>query len=80
VGIIMALMVPLVAIYTSHQQKVMELQARNGALQGNSTELAMLKNEVSELKALVHEQAIALDNLASRSLPSIPSEIRERVR
>ena len=75
----MALMIPIVAIYTSHQQKVMELQARCGALQGNSSELAMLKNEVSELKALVLEQAIALDNLASRSLPSIPSEIRERV-
>ena len=76
----MALMIPIIGIYTSHQQKMMEIQARSGAFQGNSSELAMLKNEISELKALVHEQAIALDNLASRSLPSVPSEIRERVR
>ena len=75
----MALMIPIVGIYTSHQQKMMEIRARNGGLQGNSPELMMLRNELAELKSLVHEQAIALDNLASRTLPAIPSEIRERV-
>lgn len=66
-----ALMIPIVAVLTSHQQKMAQILNRNV---GDHTELAALRQEIAELKALVHQQAINLDNLtgAQRSLIAPP--------
>jgi hypothetical protein len=67
---IIALCIPIVAILSKHRLREIELKARlRGVSQttqvANQQELAELKNDVKELKELVHEQMIAVDNLVS---------------
>jgi len=57
-----ALMIPIVALLTHHQQKMAQIFNRNA---GDHTEIAALRGEIAELKSLVHQQAITLDNIAS---------------
>lgn len=75
---ILIFMIPIVAILTSHQQKMAELVRRQNPVQDE--QLAALRMEVQELKALVHQQAIALDNfIASQprlTPPASPIEQR----
>ncbi len=61
-----ALCIPIVAILTSHQQKMASMfaQRAQGNSQLTSEELNALRREVMELKSLVHQQAIAIDNLS----------------
>ena len=63
---IAALCIPIVAILTSHQQKMANMfaQQSQGKSQLTSEELNALRREVMELKSLVHQQAIAIDNLS----------------
>ena len=70
-----ALCIPIVAILTSHQQKMAGLfaQRAQGATQLNHEELAALRREILELKSLVHQQAIAIDNLSRPSINAMPS-------
>jgi len=58
---VVALMIPIVAILVSHQQKMAQIVHQNP---GNSPEVSALRQEISELKALVHQQAITLDTIA----------------
>lgn len=66
-----ALMIPIVAVLTNHQQKMAQILNSNA---GDHTELAALRQEIAELKGLVHQQAISIDNLAGtqRSLSAPP--------
>ena len=57
---VIALMIPIVAILVSHQQKMAQLYHRGP----DNQEINALRNDIAELKSLVHTQAIALDNLA----------------
>jgi hypothetical protein len=57
-----ALMIPVVAIFTHHQQKMAQILNQNA---GDHNEIAALRKEIAELKSLVHQQAITLDNIAS---------------
>ena len=75
-GIVFALAIPLTAIFFNHQQRMAELRKGHGEALP-SAEVQMLRREIAELKALVHEQAIAVDNLASRALPMIPERSNE---
>jgi hypothetical protein len=70
---IAALCIPIVAILTSHQQKMANLfaQQAQGKSQLSSDELNALRREVMELKSLVHQQAIAIDNLARPATTSV---------
>lgn len=61
---ITALMIPIVAIMSSHQRKMAELTLRNQGQLGMG-EIYALRNEIAELKQIVHQQAIALDNVVS---------------
>ena len=59
---LLALMIPIVVVFTKHQQKMAEIYHRGAT--GNEDILA-LRHEIAELKSLVHQQAITLDTLAS---------------
>lgn len=66
-----ALMIPIVAVLTSHQQKMAQILNRTS---GDHTEVEALRREIAELKTLIHQQAITLDSLAGtqRSLEVPP--------
>ena len=67
-----ALMIPIVAILTAHQRRMAEIiHSNHGAQPG---EIEALRHEIHELKQIVHQQAIALDNYTTRQLspPPIP--------
>lgn len=62
-----ALMIPIVAILTNHQRKMAELLHRNS---GDNQLIANLQREVYELRQLVHQHAVVIDDLGmGRSLP-----------
>ncbi|RYG25373.1 hypothetical protein EON82_07390 [bacterium] len=68
---------PIIAILTTHQRKMAELLHARYAAPAINPETAALREEIRELKELVHQQAIAIDNLG-RPLPSEP-RIHERI-
>jgi hypothetical protein len=55
-----ALMIPIVVVLTKHQQKMAEILNRNT---GDHAVINGLRQEIAEIKALVHHQTIALDNI-----------------
>lgn len=74
---ILVFMIPIIAILTAHQRKMAEIYAQQG-LRQHDPEIAALRQEVHELKTLIHQQAIAMDNLASGRVgipPSAPSVV-----
>ncbi len=76
---IIALMIPIVAILSAHQQKMARIIHENKN-SGNDLEVQRLRSEVEQLKQLVHQQTIAIDNLSS--LPrqaSSQSELQSRL-
>jgi hypothetical protein len=56
---IIIFMIPIVAILTSHQQKMATILRSQTA----SPELDLLRQEISEVKSLAYQQALALDSL-----------------
>lgn len=64
VGIVATFGVPLVWILTTHQRKMAELihNTHQNQLNANNDALA---SEVRDLKQLVYQQSIALDNLSN---------------
>lgn len=66
--------IPIVAILTSHQQKMAKLL--HGGQQNDSVEA--LRREVAELKSLVYQQSIAIDNLVAVQTRPV-SDVRERI-
>ena len=77
---ILALLIPIIAILTAHQRKMAELYAHQAQDQSNP-EIAALRREIQELKGLIHQQAIAMDNVASGrvSIPATPPQIHDRL-
>ena len=78
-AIALSLGIPIVAILASHQQKMAQIFQENARLMAPiaSGETDALREEIRELKSLVHEQAITLDNLV-RPIP-VGSRLEERV-
>ena len=76
-------MIPIVAILTSHQRKMAEIYQQRGPQPGFDPTVAMqvdaLRREVGELKQLMHQQAIAIDNLAPRLMPPDVTDRLENV-
>lgn len=56
---IVALMIPIVVLLTKHQQRMAEIL--HGRM-GDQDEAAALRQEIAELKALVHSQVLAKDD------------------
>ncbi|AIE87722.1 hypothetical protein [Fimbriimonas ginsengisoli] len=73
-------MIPIVAILTSHQQKMARI-IHEARPQTDSTEISALRQEVRELKELIHTQMLALDAAQSRP-PARPVDagMQERLR
>lgn len=59
-------MIPIIAILTAHQRAMAEIMHSR---KGEPSEIAALRQEVMELKQLLHQQAIAIDNLSTRQIP-----------
>jgi hypothetical protein len=68
---------PIIAILTKHQRQMAELihSRQSPAI---NPETQAIREELRELKQLVYQQSIAIDNLA-RPLPSKESEIQSRI-
>lgn len=63
---IIALMIPIVAILVRHQQRMAEIIHSSHAASGPMlAEVEALRREVTELKQLLHQQTISVDNLLS---------------
>ncbi len=67
---------PIIAILTGHQRKMAEL-FRQQQVPVMNHETQALREEIRELKQLVYQQSIAIDNIA-RPLPK-ESEIQSRI-
>lgn len=76
VTIIMVFAIPIVAIMLGHQRKMAELYAQRHTQEPNA-DIQALRQEIGELKALVHEQTIALDGIA-RPVPDA-TPLHERI-
>ncbi|HRK21219.1 MAG TPA: hypothetical protein PLX06_05395 [Fimbriimonadaceae bacterium] len=68
-------MVPIIAILTAHQRKMAEIIHRNQIPSGQTDENAALRAEISRLTQAVHQNTIAIDNLAQRQLSPPPGPI-----
>ena len=68
VAIVCTFSIPVVAILVHHQRRMAELIHQNHvkANQPNA-EVAALRQEVAQLRQLMHEQAIALDDIRSQT-------------
>lgn len=71
------MLVVIVTVLTQHQRKMAEIM-RNTP-QANP-EVERLRDEVLRLKQIVHDQAIALDNLAPRPQVGVGDQVSEAVR
>ena len=71
----MALAIPIVAIVSSHRRKMAEILAQTRSQTPNS-DVQALREEIGELKALVHQQAIMVDTLVSTPKPAIEERMR----
>ena len=81
-------LIPIIAILTSHQRKMAELIHGRKEQQGQQADtlphvhdrLSHMEREMAELKDLVRNQTIALDNLANaRPVTGSQSQLTERL-
>jgi len=59
---LVAMFIPIVAILVKHQQRMTEIVHGSGGVE-NRAEVAQLRQEVYELKQMLHQQMIAMDSL-----------------
>lgn len=79
-------MIPIIAILTQHQRK-MALIMRGRDEQGRAVktpDVDQVREEMNELRQLIHQQSIALDNMASQQAEILASlkgqgELQQRV-
>jgi hypothetical protein len=74
---VLIFMIPIIAILTSHQRRMAEIV--HGGKNGNPGDIDALRREIHELKQLVHQQAISIDNLLARQQSATPPEIPTRI-
>jgi hypothetical protein len=75
---IMAFMIPISAIWSSHRLKLAQLKYSRPL--HDTEEVAALRREVKELKEMVHTQMLALDLYSnSRSSARSGDPIQERI-
>lgn len=73
---IIALLIPIVVILTNHQRKMAEIIHRERSLpQG---ELEAIRHELRDLRMLMNQHTIALDDVRNKALPSGQSEVQQR--
>jgi hypothetical protein len=72
---IIIFMIPIIAILTAHQRKMAEIVHGNRDNNQNLSphyatqqDLAMMREEMRQMRELIHNQTLAIDNLADRKL------------
>ena len=75
---IVLFMIPIVAILTHHQRKMAELYHGNRQALPDQ-DMETLKRDMAELKQVVHQQTIAMDNLSRLQLPPAREDISQRI-
>lgn len=83
-GFGLCVIVPIVAMLLTHQRRMAELVNGNQAQRGQSdVKVARLEAEVAQLRQLIAENVIAMDDhrtaTARLAPPPPPQEIRERL-
>ncbi len=73
---IIIFMIPIVAILTHHQRKMAELIHGNKGNANTQAEIEVLRQEIQELKQVVHQQTLAIDNISRYQLPQAVSQER----
>lgn len=79
---VLALMIPIVRSLLSHQQKMAEILRSGTPNDAVLRELAEMRREMSELKQVVNQQTIALDDASSlrlQSPPPLSEDMRQRI-
>lgn len=76
---ILALMIPIVAILVSHQQKMAQIIHGGGGGVDTRNQIEALRAEIAQLKQLMHQQAIQMDNLLTAQRNPSVSEIGARI-
>lgn len=79
---VIVFMIPIIAILTSHQQKMARIMRENqGANNPHGNEIAALRQEVRELRDIVQRQVIAMDSMMTRPAtpPPAPQGLDERM-
>jgi hypothetical protein len=81
VAIVATFSVPVIAILVHHQRKMAELIHRNHyRAEQPSPELLAIRQELSELRHLLTQQAIAMDDLRTKAIPAkSESELSGRI-
>jgi hypothetical protein len=65
---ILALMIPIVAILVSHQQKMAELIHRGSRSAQQDQEIAAMKEEIRALREASTQQTLLLESINNRAL------------
>lgn len=71
---IMALSIPIIALFQSHQQKMTEIIHGKRHKELIDAELEEMRTEISQLRATIATQALAIEGLAGRKQLPSPSE------
>jgi hypothetical protein len=70
--------IPIVAILSAHQRKMAEILHRNQPM--HSGELEAIRQEMRELRMLMNQHTIALDDVRSRQgMSALKSDIEQRL-
>jgi len=78
---IMIFMIPIIAILTSHQQKMAKLihgnQSENQMNAAILQELQAMRAEVAHLREVVNQQALAVDDIRTYPRPTVPERLNQ---
>ena len=69
-------MVKILRVFTTHQQKMAEIVNRSSA---DHNEVSALRQEIAELKSLMHQQVIAADDRRVPDAPPVVPSVAERL-
>lgn len=76
-------MIPIVAILTNHQQKMAKLihggQNENNMNAALLNELQAMRTEVAQLREVVNQQALAVDDMRSFPRPNVPERLNQEI-
>jgi hypothetical protein len=74
---ILALTIPIVVVLTNHQRKMAEILHQNKPLP--SGELEAIRQELRDLRMLMHQHTIALDDMRNQQSLGQRDEVQNRL-
>ena len=81
VAIVVPMLIPIVAILTKHQHRMAMLYRENSSVdRATMTEIQAMREEMRQLRALVHQQTIAMDDFRQAlANPGVEPNIGDRL-